>query len=138
MGMSEEEKDEKELKLEGVGSDETVLCAASSYDQKFYLNPLFSKLPQEIKDDLKIVSVMFVEDNGGIFLMKFDRNRKLVMMTEAKESDYNYDDIGVGMSIRAIQKKRTRMLQEITLYYRAVICGETLEQIEKEVEEDFE
>ena len=114
------------------------MCAASSYDQKYYLNPLFSKLPQEIKDDLKIVSVMFVEDNGGIFLMKFDRNRKLVMMTEAKESDYNYDDIGVGMSIRAIQKKRARMLQEITLYYRAVICGETLEQIEKEVEEDFE
>ena len=132
--MSEDEK----INLKGVENGEVVLCAASSYDQKFYLNPLFSHLPQEIKDDLKVLSVLFVEDNGGIFIMKFDKKRKLVMTTEARESDYSYDDIGVGMSIRAIQKKRAKMLQEVTLYYRAVICGETLEELEKEAKEDFE
>ena len=31
---------------------ELVLCASSIYNQKFYLNKEFSKLPDEIKDEL--------------------------------------------------------------------------------------
>ena len=30
-------------------SDEIVLCAASAYEQKFYLNPEFDSLPENIR-----------------------------------------------------------------------------------------
>ena len=45
---------------------ELVLCAASAYEKKFYLNQAFSGLPQSIKDELKIMCVLFTEDVGGI------------------------------------------------------------------------
>ncbi len=42
-----------------------VLCACSAYEQKFYLNPRYSSLPQSIKDELKIISVTLTADVGG-------------------------------------------------------------------------
>ena len=45
---------------------EIVLCAASAYEKKFYLNQEFQGLPQGIKDELKIMCVLFTEDVGGV------------------------------------------------------------------------
>ena len=42
-------------------SENTVLCAASAYEEKYYLNPSFSKLPEDIQKELKIISVLFTE-----------------------------------------------------------------------------
>lgn len=115
---------------------ETVLCASSAYTQKYYLNPEFSRLPQDVQDELKTICVLFTEDVGGIFLMKFDENRQLVLTTEAGESDLNYDDIGAGVRIRKIQKERRELLEELTLYYRIVLRGEDPQDIERELEEE--
>ena len=53
-------------------NDGIVLCASNAYDKKYYLNNDFNKLPESIKEELQIMSVLFTEDVGGIFLMKFD------------------------------------------------------------------
>ena len=47
---------------------EEVLCASSAYEQKYYFNEKFDKLPESIKEELQIMAVMFTEDVGGIFL----------------------------------------------------------------------
>lgn len=47
--------------------EEVVLCGASAYNKKFYLNQDFRGLPDSIKDELKIMCVLFTEDIGGIF-----------------------------------------------------------------------
>ena len=47
--------------------EEVVLCGASAYNKKFYLNQDFKGLPDSIKDELKIMCVLFTEDIGGIF-----------------------------------------------------------------------
>ena len=39
-----------------------TLCGASAYQQKFYLNPDFAKLPESVKQELKIICVGFTED----------------------------------------------------------------------------
>ena len=49
----------------------TVLCGANSYEEKYYLNPKFSNLPKQIKDELQIMCVMYVNDVGGIFLVEY-------------------------------------------------------------------
>ena len=49
--------------------EEIVLCAASAYEQKFYLNPEFDALPEEIKQELQIMCVLYTEDVGGILLL---------------------------------------------------------------------
>ena len=52
--------------------EEVVLCGASAYNKKFYLNQDFKGLPDSIKDELKIMCVLFTEDIGGIFQVVFD------------------------------------------------------------------
>ena len=47
--------------------EEVVLCGASAYNKKFYLNEDFKGLPEQIKNELKIMCVLFTEDVGGIF-----------------------------------------------------------------------
>ena len=33
--------------------EEVVLCAASAYEQKFYLNPQFESLPEAVRQELQ-------------------------------------------------------------------------------------
>ena len=49
--------------------DKIVLCGANSYEEKFYMNPDFDNLPQHIKDELKIMCVLYVHDVGGILTL---------------------------------------------------------------------
>ena len=42
--------------------EELVLCGASAYNQKFYINENFKNLPDEIKNQLKVMCVLFCAD----------------------------------------------------------------------------
>ena len=103
-----------------------TLCAASAYEQKYYLNPVYEKLPESIRKELQIISVLFVEEIGGRFLMEFDEEGNLLFRTEALESDYNYDEIGAALMVREIQRNRAELLEQLELYYRVVVLGEAL------------
>ena len=50
----------------------TVLCAANSYKQLYYLNPEFGKLPDAVKAELQAMCVLYTEDVGGILTVGFD------------------------------------------------------------------
>lgn len=47
---------------------------AVAYEQKFYLNPRYESLPEGIKEELKILSVMLTADVGGVFTMEFEED----------------------------------------------------------------
>ena len=104
-----------------VSSTACTLCAASAYEQKYYLNPLFERLPDDIKKELQIISVLFVEEIGGRFLMEFDQEGHLLFRTDALDSDYNYDEIGAALMIKEIQKNKSMLLYQLELYYRAAV-----------------
>lgn len=46
----------------GMYEDKVVLCGASAYEQKYYFNKDFDKLPQAIQQELQIMCVLFTED----------------------------------------------------------------------------
>ena len=109
-------------------SETTVLCAASAYEEKYYLNPAFSKLPEDIQKELKIISVLFTEEIGGIFIMEFDPDGNLQFKTEARDSDYSYDEIGSALMIKEIQKNRQELLRSLELFYKVIVLGQPLEE----------
>ena len=51
------EKNQPDIQRKGVAGmdEEMVLCAASAYERKFYLNPEFNSLPEEVKQELQIM-----------------------------------------------------------------------------------
>ncbi len=99
-------------------NEEQILCAASAYNQQFYFNPAFGNLPTEVQEELKILSVLFVEDVGGILLWKFEEDGSLLLETSADEGDLLYDDIGAALKIKALQRDQAELLASLELYYQ--------------------
>ena len=98
--------------------DEIVLCSASKYTQKYYLNEDFSELPQGIKEELKIMCVLFTEDIGGVIILLFDENGTLQIKTEAYEGDILYDEIGSVLKIKQIREDKKELFEQLELYFQ--------------------
>ena len=109
-------------------SKEVVLCVSNAYQKKFYLNDNFKGLPQSIKDELKIMCVMYTEDVGGILELVFDEDGSLDFRTSCKENDFFYDEIGSVLKIKQYQSQKRELLEAIETYYRIVFLGEGFEE----------
>ena len=62
--------------------DKVVLCGANSYEEKYYLNPDFDRLPDHVKDELKIMCVLYVNDVGGILTLVFEEDGELCFRSD--------------------------------------------------------
>ena len=104
--------------------EEVVLCASSAYEKKFYLNEEFSRLPEDIKNELKIMCVLFTEEVGGILELVFDEEGNLLFRTDADENDLLYDDIACGMLIKKMQYEKRELLESLEMFCRVFFLGE--------------
>ncbi len=95
-----------------------VLCAASAYDKKYYLNPQFDGLPQGVKEELQIMCVLFTEDVGGILSLYFDEDGSLQLETDAAEEDLLYDEIGSALKIKQMRSEKRDLLEGLEMYYQ--------------------
>ena len=100
-----------------------MLCGASAYTEKYYLNEEFQALPDAIKDELKIMCVLYTNDVGGVLTLEFDEDGELCFHTEAQENDFSYDEIGSVLKIRELQRSKAELLESLELYYKLVILG---------------
>lgn len=107
--------------------ERVVLCGASAYERKYYLNEDFQELPSRIKDELKILCVLFTEDVGGVLTLVFDEEGKLLLEVSAEDADFFFDEIGSEFKIRRIQKEKAELLQALEMYYRVFFRGEAQE-----------
>ena len=105
-----------------------TLCVSNAYQKKFYLNENFNGLPQHIKDELKIMCVLYTEDVGGILELYFDEDGSLQFQTSCEEHDYFYDEIGSVLKIKQYQNVFFDVLEAIETYYRVLFLGEGLEE----------
>ncbi|MFG6333750.1 MAG: hypothetical protein K1W28_18385 [Lachnospiraceae bacterium] len=104
--------------------ERVVLCGASAYEQKYYLNQDFEKLPVPIQEELKIMCVLFTEDVGGVLTLVFDEEGNLLLETAADEGDLLFDEIGSELKIRRLRKEKAELLLALEMYYRIFFLGE--------------
>ena len=120
---------EENEETRGSGTEEnTVLCGANSYLQKYYFNQEFRLLPDSIKDELQILCVWFTEDIGGILTLEFEPDGTLVLKTRADESDYYYDEIGAGLKLHQMQITKRELFESLELFYRTFVLKQPLEE----------
>ena len=98
-----------------------VLCASSSYEQKYYLNERFAKLPDAVKEELQIMCVLFTEDIGGILTLRFDEDGSLLFEVSSDEGDLLFDDIGSVLKVKELQRSKVELLEALELYYQVFI-----------------
>ena len=103
--------------------EEVVLCGASAYNKKFYLNEDFKGLPQQVKDELKIMCVLFTEDIGGTLQLIFNEDGELEFRTACDEGDLLYDEIGCALKIKQLQQTKHDLLEGMQMYYKLLYVG---------------
>lgn len=104
--------------------DRVVLCASSAYNKKFWMNDDFKMLPEQIKQELKIMCVLYTEDIGGILSLEFEEDGTLVFQVSSEDADYLYDDIGSVLKVKQLQRDKAELLEALELYYKAFFLGE--------------
>lgn len=109
-----------------------VLCGSNAYEQRYYFNDKFIGMPNSIKDELKIICVLFTEEIGGVFTIVFEEDGILALETTFAEEDIIYDEIGSGLLVGQIRKNKQELLQSLSLYYKVVVLGQKIEEIELE------
>ena len=105
-------------------SDKIVLCGSNAYEQKYYLNPDFDSLPESIKDELKILCVLFTEDVGGILTLEYDEEGNLMLNVMCDEGDLLFDEIGCGLKIKQIQQEKRELFEALEMFYKVFVLGE--------------
>ena len=95
-----------------------VLCGSNAYDKKYYFNPQFEKLPENVREELQIMCVLFTEEVGGIFTIGFTPSGNVVMDTRAEEGDLLYDEIGSALLIKKLRREKQEVFQSLEIYYR--------------------
>lgn len=107
--------------------EEVVLCAASAYERKFYLNPEFEALPEGIKQELQIMCVLYTEDVGGILTVSYDECGNLELKVEHEEGDLVFDEIGSALKIKELQRTKVELFESLELFFRIFYLGEEID-----------
>lgn len=105
---------------------ELVMCVSNSYTQKYYLDKKFDKLPKDVKDELKILCVLYTEEVGGIFTMMFDEDGELQLISSCDEGDLLYDDIGSELLIKKMRTHKQELFESLEKFYRVFVMGESI------------
>lgn len=114
------------------GQEKVVLCAANSYEMKYYFNEKFNGIPDSIKDELHILCVLFTEEVGGVFSIAFDEDGNVLLETNADDDDFYYDEISSGLMVSEVRRKRSELLESLSLYYRVFILHEDISDVLEE------
>ncbi len=101
-----------------------VLCGSNSYEQKYYFNEEFDRLPDSIKDELKIMCVLFTEDIGGVLTLEYSEKGNLEFNVLCDEGDLLFDEIGCGLKIKQLRQDKKELLTALEMYYKVFVLGE--------------
>lgn len=107
-------------------NEEFVLCAASAYEKKFYLNPEFDSLPESIKEELQIMCVLYTEDVGGVLMLVFDEEGNLELRVDHEENDFAFDEIGSVLKVKQLQQTKRELFESLELFFRVFYLGEDI------------
>ena len=95
-----------------------ILCGANAYETKYYFNHKFDKIPENIKEELHIICVLFTEEVGGVFTIGFTPYGEVEMDAQKDEEDLLYDEIGAELLMKQIRRKKADMIRALSIYFK--------------------
>ena len=77
-----------------------------------------------IKDELKVMCVLYTEEVSGTIQMIFEEDGALRIQVDHNEDDLLYDEIGSALEVKRMQRERTELFEALETYYKVVFLGE--------------
>lgn len=75
-----------------------------------------------MKDELKILCVLYTEDVGGILRLEFDEDGNLNLVTESKEDDYFFDEIGSVLKSSRFSRRKENCWRALKCIIKCFFC----------------
>ena len=100
-------------------NEEMILCGAGGKQQKFYFNPRYEMLPEQVKQELKAALAVFAERVGGTVLLVFSETGDLSVQLIPDEGDFYFDDIEAGLAVSRLQKEKETLFLQLKAFYLA-------------------
>ena len=113
-----------------------ILCGANAYEKKYYFNRKFDKIPENIKEELHIICVLFTEEVGGVFTIGFTPYGELEMDAQKDEGDLLYDEIGAELLMKEIRRKKSDMLKALSIYFKVTFLHQDAAALLEEDEQE--
>ena len=113
-----------------------ILCGANAYEKKYYFNRIFDKIPENIKEELHIICVLFTEEVGGVFTIGFTPYGELEMDAQKDEGDLLYDEIGAERLMKEIRRKKADMLKALSIFFKVTFLHQDAATLLEEDEEE--
>lgn len=109
--------------------EKVVLCASSAYDKKFWFNEDFASLPEQVKQELQIMCVLYTEDVGGVLSLEYDEDGTLLFKVDIKDNDYYFDEIGSALKIKEIRRTKRELLEAVEMYFKVFFLEEDISEL---------
>ena len=109
--------------------ENVVLCASSAYDKKFWFNEDFAILPEQVRQELQIMCVLYTEDVGGILSLEYDEEGNLLFKVDVRDDDYYFDEIGSALKIKEIRRTKKELLEAIEMYYKVFFLEQDMNDL---------
>lgn len=109
--------------------EESILIALSPYLKKYYINPHYSDLPEEISEWLRAKLGALAEKIGATILLGFDEAGELYITYQYEDQNFS-DDIGAQLALKKFRQNEEDVLNSIKAWYALyhTAAGEQLQQ----------
>ncbi|KXL52041.1 hypothetical protein CLNEO_25570 [Anaerotignum neopropionicum] len=101
-----------------------ILAAASYEKQKYYLEPMFQKLPEGIQEEIRIICVTTAQKLTCTFLMGFRENGEIYFETVKREDDFDFDEIGAELEVKEIFRTQKQLLASLSAWFTIYFTDE--------------
>ena len=104
--------------------EKQILAVASYEKQKYFIEPKFEALPEEIQKELKVICVLTAQKLCCTFLID------IYFETIKSKQCIDFDDIGAELEIKKIQLENKDLLKALKVWYIVFFTeqGEKLKQ----------
>lgn len=113
--------------------EKQILAVASYEKQKYFIEPKFQILPEEIQKEIKIMCVLTAQKLCCIFLIGFEKQGDIYFETLKEQQSIDFDDIGAELEIKKIQSEKEQLLKALKLWY-IIYFTEEGEKMKKELQ----
>lgn len=103
-----------------------VIGGASVYSKKYFLNPEYNKLPNQVLDEIHELCVFYAQKLHCVFTINFSDEGKIYFETRAMETDYNFDEIGAKLDVDKLIRDKEAFIASLELWHKVFIRKERI------------
>lgn len=94
-----------------------ILGTASAHSRKYFMNPDFSDMPDEVVRELREMIIIMSETINGIFTVGFYDDGSVFLEASGQENDFDYDEIGAALEVDRLKSQKKQLINALSIWY---------------------